>query len=119
MKSKLSRFAVPYVVWMAIFVVAPIVIMVVYAFAGSEGGFTLDNFVQMGGYAAVFGRSFKLALIATAICLLLRGQEGGRRAARHSGHYRTQYEGHAGDNGRWDIDQTHKIDQAIHQVGGR
>lgn len=48
MKSKLSRFAVPYVVWMAIFVVAPIVIMVVYAFAGSEGGFTLDNFVQMG-----------------------------------------------------------------------
>ena len=71
MKSKLCRFAVPYVVWMAIFVVAPIVIMVVYAFAGSEGGFTLDNFVQMGGYAAVFGRSFKLALIATAICLLL------------------------------------------------
>ena len=71
MKSKLSRFAVPYVVWMAIFVVAPIVIMVVYAFAGSEGGFTLDNIVQMGGYAAVFGRSFKLALIATAICLLL------------------------------------------------
>ena len=71
MKSKLSRFAVPYVVWMSVFVVAPIVIMVVYAFAGSEGGFTLDNFVQMGGYAAVFGRSFKLALIATAICLLL------------------------------------------------
>ena len=37
----------------------------------ARGGFTLDNFVQMGGYAAVFGRSFKLALIATAICLLL------------------------------------------------
>ena len=71
MKNKLSRFAVPYVVWMALFVVAPIVIMVVYAFAGSDGGFTLDNFVQMGGYAAVFGRSFKLALIATAICLLI------------------------------------------------
>ena len=71
MKSKLSRFAVPYVVWMALFVVAPIVIMVVYAFAGSDGGFTLDNFAQMGGYAAVFGRSFKLALIATAICLLM------------------------------------------------
>ena len=71
MKNKLSRCAVPYVVWMALFVVAPIVIMVVYAFAGSDGGFTLDNFAQMGGYAAVFGRSFKLALIATAICLLM------------------------------------------------
>ena len=71
MKNKLSRFAVPYEVWMALFVVAPIVIMVVHAFAGSDGGFTLDNFAQMGGYAAVFGRSFKLALIATAICLLM------------------------------------------------
>ena len=71
MKNKLSRFAVPYVVWMAIFVVAPILIMVVYAFSNADGGATLDNFVQMGGYAAVFGRSFKLALIATAICLLL------------------------------------------------
>lgn len=71
MKTKLSRFAVPYVVWMAIFVVAPIVIMVIYAFSNGEGGATLDNFVQMGGYAAVFGRSFKLALIATVICLFI------------------------------------------------
>ena len=71
MKTKLSRFAVPYVVWMAIFVVAPIIIMVVYAFSDGAGGATLDNFVQMGGYAAVFGRSFKLALIATAICLFI------------------------------------------------
>ena len=70
MKNKLSRFAVPYVVWMAIFVVAPIIIMVIYAFSNGDGGATLDNFVQMGDYAAVFGRSFKLALIATAICLL-------------------------------------------------
>ena len=71
MKNKLSRFAVPYVVWMAIFVVAPILIMVLYAFSNGEGGATLSNFVQMGDYAAVFGRSFKLALIATAICLLI------------------------------------------------
>ena len=71
MKNKLSRFAVPYVVWMAIFVVAPILIMVVYAFSNADGGATLDNFVQMGGYAAVFGRSFTLAIIATAICLLI------------------------------------------------
>ena len=71
MKNKLSRFAVPYVVWMAIFVVAPIVIMTVYAFSSASGGFTLDNFAQMGTYTEVFLRSFKLALIATAICLLI------------------------------------------------
>ena len=71
MKNKLSRFAVPYEVWMAIFVVAPIVIMVVYAFSSADGGFTLDNFVQMGGYTEVFLRSFKLAIIATVICRLI------------------------------------------------
>lgn len=71
MKSKLSRFAVPYVVWMAIFVVAPIVIMVIYAFSDAVGGFTLENFVKMGAYAQVFLRSFKLAVIATVICLLI------------------------------------------------
>ena len=71
MKTKLSRFSVPYVVWMGIFVVAPIIIMVIYAFSYGEGGFTWDNFAQMGAYGSVFLRSFKLALIATAVCLLV------------------------------------------------
>jgi len=71
MKPKLSRFAIPYVVWMALFVVAPIVLVVVYAFSNGAGGFTLENFSRMGTYAVVFGRSFKLALIATLICLLI------------------------------------------------
>ena len=71
MKNRLSRFAIPYVVWMAIFVVAPIIIMVFYAFATASGEFTLKNFTQMGAYAVVFGRSFKLAIVATLICLLI------------------------------------------------
>ena len=71
MKPKLSRFAVPYVGWLALFVVAPIVLVVVYAFSNDAGGFTLDNFARMGTYAVVFARSFKLALIATAVCLLV------------------------------------------------
>ena len=71
MKNKLSRLAVPYVVWMALFTVIPIVIMVAYAFTTADGAFTLENFSQLGSYAIVFGRSFKLAIIATAICLLI------------------------------------------------
>ena len=75
MRNKLSWFAVPYVVWMAVIVVIPILIMVVYAFtAGGSGGglqITAENFTGMSVYASVFLRSFRLALIATLICLLI------------------------------------------------
>ena len=72
MKNKrLTLFNIPYVIWMALFVVIPIIMVVVYAFSTTEGGFTFENFSNMGAYAVVFGRSFKLALIATAICLLI------------------------------------------------
>ena len=69
--NRLSRFAIPYVIWMALFVVAPIIMVVIYAFSASVGGFTLDNFAKMGTYTEVFLRSFKLAIIATVICLLI------------------------------------------------
>ena len=71
MKNKLSWFAVPYVVWMALMVVIPILIMVAYAFSTAEFRGTLENFAEMGSYAAVFVRSFQLALVATLICLLI------------------------------------------------
>ena len=71
MKNKQAPLAIPYVIWMAIFVVAPIVMVVLYAFSTAEGSFTRSYFSAIGDYAVVFGRSFKLALIATAICLLI------------------------------------------------
>ena len=71
MKNKLSRLTIPYVIWMALFVVAPIIMVVIYAFSSADGGFTLANFARMGTYTVVFTRSFKLALIATVICLAI------------------------------------------------
>ena len=71
MRNKLARLSIPYVVWMALFVVAPIVMVVFYAFTADGGGFTFANFSSMGTYAVVFGRSFKLAAIATVICLAI------------------------------------------------
>ena len=81
MKNKRSWLATPYVIWMALFTVIPIIMMVVYAFTqeivvDAETGekavrFTLDNFAQMGSYTVVFLRSFKLALVSTAVCLLI------------------------------------------------
>jgi len=63
--------AIPYVVWMAIFVVVPLILIVFYAFTNEAGGFTMENFSEMGSYAKVFTRSFVLSAIATVICLLI------------------------------------------------
>ena len=71
MKNKLSWFAVPYVGWMALMVVIPILIMVIYACTTADFEGTAENFSEMGSYASVFLRSFRLALIATLICLLI------------------------------------------------
>ncbi|MBO5339780.1 MAG: ABC transporter permease [Oscillospiraceae bacterium] len=71
MKNKLSGFAVPYVIWMALFVVVPILIMVMYAFTTSDFYATAENFSRMGAYLSVFVRSFRLAVIATLVCLLI------------------------------------------------
>jgi len=69
MRRKLP--AVPYIVWMAIFVVTPIILIAVYAFTTKDGSFTLGNFQNMGTYFPVFVRSILLSLISTVICLLL------------------------------------------------
>ena len=76
MRSKRGWFAFPYVIWMALFVVIPIIIMAVYAFTAADPVTnatypTLDNFTGMGLYLNVFLRSFWLALLATLVCLLI------------------------------------------------
>lgn len=71
LRSSQKWLSIPYVIWMAIFVVAPILIVMIYAFSTADGGFTLSNFQHMGTYGVVFARSFKLAIIATIICLLI------------------------------------------------
>ena len=69
MKSKAISY--PYVGWMALFVVAPLIIITVYAFTADAGGFTLENFKDMAQYASAFSRSFLLAAIATVVCVLI------------------------------------------------
>ena len=75
--------AVPYVFWMAVFVVVPLVLIVAYAFTNFDGEFTLSNFDNIDVFLLVFGISLYLALIVTVICLLIAypfayflGQEG-------------------------------------------
>lgn len=66
-----KAFAYPYVVWMAVFVVVPIILVAIYSLTKAGGGFTLENFAGIPEYTAVFGRSMWLALLATVICLLI------------------------------------------------
>lgn len=69
MKNK--GVAIPYVIWMAIFVVIPLILVVGFAFTSRSGAFTMENFSSMNQYLTVFGRSFLLAIIATLICILI------------------------------------------------
>jgi len=64
-------FSIPYIVWMGIFVVAPVFFVLVYAFTTADGYPTLQNFAAMSRFTSVFVRSFLLAFISTVICILI------------------------------------------------
>ncbi len=69
MKSRL--IAAPYVFWMTVFVVAPLILVTFFAFTDKSGRFTVDNFALMTDFGPIFTRSFILAFFATVICLSL------------------------------------------------
>ncbi|MCL2392585.1 MAG: ABC transporter permease [Oscillospiraceae bacterium] len=68
---KPNYFSIPYVGWMALFVVTPIVMVFVFALTTPTGEFTLRNFSDMGLFLPVFIRSFRLAFLATVVCIVL------------------------------------------------
>ncbi len=71
-KSFGSRLvAAPYLVWAAIFVIVPLVMMAYFAFTDNSGTFTLDNIAQIGKYKKAFGVSILYAVAATVITLLI------------------------------------------------
>ena len=60
-------------VWTVLFIVAPLLFVVYYAFTDSEGAFTFDNILKSleADYMVIFFRSISLAIIATFICLII------------------------------------------------
>lgn len=60
-----------YIVWSLIFIIAPLILVVYYAFTDAQGNFTLSNIQQLSGYGSIFLRSIGYGLAATVICLLL------------------------------------------------
>ena len=60
MKVYDKRLASPYLAWMVLFTVIPLLIVCYYALTDSDGHFTLANLVSVSGYGSVFARSLLL-----------------------------------------------------------
>ena len=78
MKS-FARMLYPYLIWIAIMILAPMLLIILYAFTKQGNSvltlqFTLENFARFFSdsiFPNVLWRSLKIALITTVICILL------------------------------------------------
>ena len=72
--SKRSNWAIPYFIFLVLFVVLPLVLIVVYALQDGNGSFTLSNvtrFFTDSDALSTFAVSVAVAIENTLICLLL------------------------------------------------
>lgn len=61
----------PYILWSVLFIIAPLIMVIYYAFTDAEGNATLNNIAQIGDYTATFVLSISYGAIATLICLVI------------------------------------------------
>ena len=66
-----SIAAAPHVFWAILFIVLPLIIVAFYAFTDADGNFSFENITSLAEYGPIFGLSLELAIIATAICLVI------------------------------------------------
>ena len=72
-KKTMTAFGGLYIVWMAIFVIVPLLIMVYYGFVTKDGQFTWDNVLSIAEpvHAKALWISIKLSVVCTVLCFLL------------------------------------------------
>ena len=61
----------PYMLWSVLFTIAPLIMVIYYAFTNADGAFSLESIRQIGDYASTFILSMGYGAVATVICLLL------------------------------------------------
>jgi len=61
----------PYIIWSALFIIAPLVFVMYFAFTDRSGSFTFENILSLSSYSETFVMSLGFSLIATTICLLI------------------------------------------------
>ena len=72
-KNSLMRSiaAAPHIFWAVLFIIFPLIIVLFYAFTDADGSFSFANISALSDYAPIFWLSLELAIIATAICLII------------------------------------------------
>ena len=71
-RSVFERIAgAPYLLWSAIFIIAPLLFVVYFAFTDRNGAFTLENITSLTSYSHTFVMSLGFSLIATTVCFLI------------------------------------------------
>jgi spermidine/putrescine transport system permease protein len=63
--------AAPHLIWSMLFIIAPLLFVVYFAFTDRNGAFTLENITSLTSYSHTFVMSLGFSLIATAVCLLI------------------------------------------------
>ena len=63
--------AAPHILWAVLFIVAPMIFVLYFAFTGADGVFSFSNIASLSKYGNVFILSIAFALIATVVCLLI------------------------------------------------
>ena len=63
--------AAPHILWAVMFIVAPMIFVLYFAFTDAEGNFSFSNIASLSQYGNVFVLSIAFALIATVVCLLI------------------------------------------------
>ena len=69
-----KHLCIPYAVFLICFVIAPLLVIVYYAFTNGQGNFTFDNFTNFFTSTNTIGTllySFALAIVTTFVCLLI------------------------------------------------
>ena len=71
-RSVFERFSgSPYIIWSALFIIAPLVFVMYFAFTDRSGSFTFENILSLSSYSETFVMSLGFSLIATTICLII------------------------------------------------
>ncbi len=72
MNSKLRRLLdKPYLIWSALFIIVPLIMVIFYSFTDSSGSFSLTYIKEIPDYTSVFLLSILYGIGATLICLII------------------------------------------------